>query len=91
MDNLTAAEQRELNSRIERRQMKDFMTTYSRLVQQCFDHCVNDFTTKALVSREEGCVLRCVDKYLKASERLGQRFQEQNQMMMQTGQIPGAN
>lgn len=34
--------------------------------------------------------MRCVDKYMKSSERLGQRFQEQNASMMQSGQIPGA-
>ena len=118
---LNAAEQRELNSRMEKKQMKEFMTVYSilepyqipfhsapkrypssnlwpltlytqmysTLVQRCFDHCVNDFTTKSLVSREEGCVMRCVDKYLKSSERLGQRFQEQNAAMMQSGGLPG--
>lgn len=58
---------------------------YSRLVQRCFDACVNDFTSKSLQSKEEGCVMRCVDKNLKASERLGQRFQEQNAAMMQQG------
>ena len=62
---------------------------YSKLVQRCFDDCVNDFTTKSLISREEGCVMRCVDKYLKGSERLGQRFQEQNAAMMQSGGLPG--
>ena len=62
---------------------------YSNLVQRCFDDCVNDFTTKSLHAREEGCVMRCVDKYMKGSERLGQRFQEQNASMMQSGQIPG--
>lgn len=61
---------------------------YSKLVQRCFDDCVNDFTTKSLISREEGCVMRCVDKYLKGSERLGSRFQEQN-AAMQAGQLPG--
>jgi mitochondrial import inner membrane translocase subunit TIM9 len=58
---------------------------YSNLVQRCFDHCVNDFTSKSLQSREEGCVMRCVDKHLKGSERLGTRFQEQNAAMAQTG------
>lgn len=62
---------------------------YSRLVQRCFDDCVNDFTTKSLHSKEEGCVMKCVDKYLKGSERLGQRFQEQNAAMTQSGQLPG--
>ena len=62
---------------------------YSRLVQRCFDDCVNDFTTKSLQSREEGCAMKCVEKYLKGSERLGQRFQELNAAMMQSGQLPG--
>ncbi|KAI9678051.1 MAG: protein transporter tim9 [Caeruleum heppii] len=89
MDNLNASEQRELQGRIEKRQMKEFMTMYGKLVQRCFDDCVNDFTTKSLHSKEEGCVMRCVDKFLKGSERLGQRWQEQNAAMMQSGQMPG--
>lgn len=62
---------------------------YSKLVQRCFDDCVNDFTTKSLVNREETCVMRCVDKQLKGSARLNERFQEQNAAMMQQGQMPG--
>lgn len=62
---------------------------YSSMVQKCFDSCINDFTTKSLHSREENCVMRCVDKSLKAQERVGQRFQEQNAAFMQSGQIPG--
>ena len=61
---------------------------YGKLVQRCFDDCVNDFTTKSLLGREEGCVLRCVDKFIKGSERLGQRWQEQNAAMAQSGQPP---
>ncbi|KAL9117929.1 MAG: hypothetical protein Q9187_005530 [Circinaria calcarea] len=89
MESLNAQEQRELTTRMEKKQMKEFMNMYSNLVQRCFDDCVNDFTTKSLHAREEGCVMRCVDKYMKGSERLGQRFQEQNASMMQSGQIPG--
>ncbi|KAK4942142.1 protein transporter tim9 [Elasticomyces elasticus] len=89
MDGLSQAEQRELNTRIERKQVKEFMTMYSKLVQRCFDHCVNDFTTKSLISREENCVLRCVDKYMRSNERIGERFQEQNAAMMQSGALPG--
>ena len=62
---------------------------YQNLVQRCFDDCVNDFTTKSLHSREAGCVMRCVDKHLKAGERLGARFQEQNMAMAQSGQPSG--
>ena len=107
---LNASEQREFASRMERKQLKEFMTVrfpshasgpfflfncpstcslanpvqmYSKMVQRCFDDCVTDFTTKSLTSREEGCVMRCVDKSLKASGRLNERFQEQNAAMMQ--------
>ncbi|QRD83952.1 putative mitochondrial intermembrane space translocase subunit Tim9 [Aspergillus flavus] len=89
MEGLNASEQREFAARMERKQLKEFMTMYSKLVQRCFDDCVNDFTTKSLISREEGCTLRCVDKFLKGSQRLNERFQEQNAAMMQSGQMPG--
>ncbi|OQD73081.1 hypothetical protein PENDEC_c017G05021 [Penicillium decumbens] len=88
MDGLSPSEQREFASRMERKQMKEFMTMYSKMVQRCFDDCVNDFTTKSLINREEQCIMRCVDKHLKGSARLQERFQEQNAAMMQGGQ-PG--
>lgn len=87
MEMLNQAEQRELAGRMERKQMKDFMTMYSNLVQRCFNDCVTDFTSKSLMSKEEGCVLRCVDKFLKSSERLGERFQEHNAQMAQQGSM----
>jgi import inner membrane translocase subunit TIM9 len=89
MDSLTASEQRELQTRMEKKQMKEFMNMYSNLVQQCFDHCVNGFESKSLTSREESCIMRCVDKHMKGSQRLGDRFQEQNAAMAQQGGMPG--
>jgi import inner membrane translocase subunit TIM9 len=89
MEALTAAEQRELANRMEKKQMREFMGVYSSIVQRCFDDCVNDFTTKSLISREQGCVNRCFDKFMKSSERVNQRFHEQNTAMMQSGQLPG--
>ncbi|KAI9742240.1 MAG: protein transporter tim9 [Claussenomyces sp. TS43310] len=79
---LTAAEQREFQSRMERKQMKEFMGMFSGLVDRCFDHCIDDFTTKSLISREQGCISRCVQKFMAGSERIGQRFQEQQAQMM---------
>lgn len=58
---------------------------YSNLVQQCFDNCVNGFESKSLTSREEGCIMKCVDKHMKGSQRLGDRFQEANASMAQSG------
>lgn len=89
---LNPQEQRVLQERMEKKQMKEFMGMYSRLVQNCFDSCVNDFTSRTLGSKEESCVMRCVDKHMKANERLGQRFQEQNAAMMAQagGGAPGS-
>ncbi|KAK5135871.1 protein transporter tim9 [Meristemomyces frigidus] len=89
MGGLNATEQRELQGRMEQKQMKDFMSMYSNLVQRCFNDCVTDFSTKSLLGKEESCVMRCVDKFLKSSERLGERFQEQNALMAQQGSVNG--
>jgi len=72
-----------------RARLTKFAQMYSNLVQRCFNDCVSDFTSKSLLGREEGCVMRCVDKFLKSSERLGERFQEQNAQMAQQG-IPNS-
>ncbi|OBT85453.1 hypothetical protein VE02_06164 [Pseudogymnoascus sp. 03VT05] len=79
---LNASEQREFQARMERKQMKEFMNMFSGLVDRCFDSCIDDFTTKSLISRESGCVNRCVQKFMAGSERIGQRFSEQQAQMM---------
>ncbi|KAI0657370.1 mitochondrial import inner membrane translocase subunit TIM9 [Cubamyces menziesii] len=79
---MSPAEQAHMNRIIERKQMQDFMRMYSSLVERCFNSCCNDFTSKALSSKEEQCVLNCTDKFLKHSERVGARFAEHNAEMM---------
>ena len=59
------------------------------MVQKCFDHCVSDFTTKSVTAKEEGCAMKCVDKNFRTQERLGQRFQEMNAAMGQSGGLSG--
>jgi hypothetical protein len=39
---------------IEQKQMKDFLKLYTGLVERCFESCCNDFTSKALSSKEVG-------------------------------------
>lgn len=56
---------------------------FSGLVDRCFDACIDDFTTKSMISKESGCVQRCVSKFMAGSERIGQRFAEQQAQMMQ--------
>ncbi|EER31394.1 mitochondrial import inner membrane translocase subunit Tim9 [Candida tropicalis MYA-3404] len=77
MDQLNVKEQQEFQQIVEQKQMKDFMNLYSNLVSRCFDDCVNDFTSGNLTSKETSCIAKCSEKFLKHSERIGQRFQEQ--------------
>lgn len=60
---------------------------FGNLVDHCFSSCVNDFTSKAVSERENGCVSRCVQKYMAGAQRLSERFQEHNaDMATQMGQ-----
>ena len=77
MDQLNVKEQQEFQQVVEQKQMKDFMRLYSNLVSRCFDDCVNDFTSANLTTKESSCIFKCSEKFLKHSERVGQRFQEQ--------------
>jgi import inner membrane translocase subunit TIM9 len=58
------------------------------MVDNCFHACVNDFTSKSLQTKEEGCISKCVIKTMNANERMGQRFaevsMEQNQRMQES-------
>ncbi|KAL4073099.1 Tim10/DDP family zinc finger protein [Scleroderma yunnanense] len=81
LSQLNSAEQAHMTRIIEKKQMQDFLRLYSGLVERCFNSCCNDFTSKALSSKEEQCVLNCADKFLKHSERVGQRFAELNAAM----------
>jgi len=74
---------------------------YSKLVDKCFNDCIEDFTSKSVTPREEGCIMRCWDKNMKGQERIQQRlaifeyrpklanrrkrFQEHNEAMMSGG------
>ncbi|EGN97992.1 hypothetical protein SERLA73DRAFT_182805 [Serpula lacrymans var. lacrymans S7.3] len=82
-----SAEQAHMTKVIEKKQMQDFMRMYSSVVERCFNSCCSDFTSKALSSKEEQCVMNCADKFLKHSERVGARFAELNADAM--GSQPG--
>ena len=81
MEGLSQSEMRELEQRMQKRQVKEFMNVFGNLVDHCFMSCVDDFTTKSLNSRETACVTRCVQKQMSLTQRLSERFQEQNQAM----------
>ncbi|CAH2352474.1 mitochondrial import inner membrane translocase subunit Tim9p [[Candida] railenensis] len=83
MDQLNVKEQQEFQQIVEQKQMKDFMRLYSNLVSKCFDDCVNDFTSANLTTKESSCITKCSEKFLKHSERVGQRFQEQKYVLVE--------
>ncbi|KAF8073829.1 Tim10/DDP family zinc finger protein [Lyophyllum atratum] len=84
--NFNSAEQAHMTKIIEKRQMQDFLKMYSNLVEKCFNSCCNDFTSKALSSKEEGCIQNCTEKFIKHSERVGARFAESNAEAMNAAQ-----
>ena len=43
--------------------------------------CVDDFSSKALSGRENGCIARCFKKTMATQTRLSERFQEHNAQM----------
>ncbi|KAI0035199.1 putative TIM9-translocase of the mitochondrial inner membrane [Vararia minispora EC-137] len=86
MSGLSSAEQAQMVQIIEKKQMRDFMNLYSSLVERCFTSCCNDFTSRALSSKEEGCLKNCAEKFMKYSERAGARFAEENAEQMQKQQ-----
>ncbi|KJE92664.1 hypothetical protein CAOG_03581 [Capsaspora owczarzaki ATCC 30864] len=57
--------------------MQDFVRMYNHLSERCFSDCVNDFTSRTTTTKEQGCVGRCVQKFVQLSQRVGQRFSEQ--------------
>ncbi|KAJ3542981.1 hypothetical protein NMY22_g3308 [Coprinellus aureogranulatus] len=76
--NFNSAEQAHMTKIIEKKQMQDFLKMYANIVEKCFNTCCNDFTSKALSSKEDACVANCTEKWLKHSERVGARFAEFN-------------
>ncbi|CAO1617282.1 unnamed protein product [Sympodiomycopsis kandeliae] len=83
---LSPAEQQQMEMVVNQRQMRDFGKLFNSLTERCFNSCVEDFTSRALTSRESECTDKCITKFMKHSERVGARFQEENLKMMQKQQ-----
>ena len=59
-------------------QMKDFLKSYNKTTQLCFNDCVRNFTTADLSESEITCGQKCVSKYLEYSARVAQQFIKRN-------------
>ncbi|OQV13789.1 putative Mitochondrial import inner membrane translocase subunit Tim9 [Hypsibius exemplaris] len=75
------------------KQLKDFLMSYNKLSELCFDSCVHDFTTRRVLDAEDSCSSNCVEKYLKLNQRVSMRFQEyqslQNEAALAVAQQAG--
>ncbi|KNE70816.1 hypothetical protein AMAG_14931 [Allomyces macrogynus ATCC 38327] len=83
---LSQQEQAHLQMVVEQNQIKESMRIYNTIVDRCFTDCIKDMTSSALSPKENTCVKNCVNKFLKHSERVGQRFTE-SQVLMQQKQM----
>ncbi|KAJ3201067.1 protein transporter tim9 [Dinochytrium kinnereticum] len=75
--------QQQMQQMQEKLQLKENYQLSSNLTDICFDDCVKDFTTKVLSGKEETCLSRCTEKFLKHTLRVNIRIMEQAQQLQQ--------
>ncbi|GMH68180.1 hypothetical protein TrST_g5420 [Triparma strigata] len=73
---LSQSQQQELMRDMENNQLKESLSLYNRVVDQCVRECVTSFKSKKLDSYEMPCVENCSAKLFSATARVGQRFAE---------------
>ncbi|XP_043221426.1 mitochondrial import inner membrane translocase subunit Tim9-like [Amphibalanus amphitrite] len=56
--------------------IRDFFMHFNKISEMCFTDCIWDFTSRDVRGKEEKCAISCLEKFLKASNRISQRFQE---------------
>ncbi|GAV62106.1 zf-Tim10_DDP domain-containing protein [Cephalotus follicularis] len=78
LEGLPDEDKARMTSMIDHLQLRDSLRMYNSLVERCFNDCVDNFTRKTLQKQEETCVMRCAEKFLKHSMRVGMRFAELN-------------
>lgn len=83
LSHLSGSDRVQMQAYLEQKQVKDFLSLYSGLVDRCFRSCAKEFNTKVLTEKENTCVDRCVEKFMKHSERVGLRFAEQNAVLQE--------
>ncbi|KAJ3440488.1 import inner membrane translocase subunit tim9 [Anaeramoeba flamelloides] len=57
---------------------KNQVESIIRLVDVCFDQCVNSFSRRDLNKREKLCTTQCVKKFLEFTQRIEERIEEQS-------------
>mmetsp|Transcript_8189 Transcript_8189/g.26159 ORF Transcript_8189/g.26159 Transcript_8189/m.26159 type:complete len:98 (+) Transcript_8189:102-395(+) len=68
----------DFDSALMKLQQEDSIAMYNSLVEKCFGTCVVNFRTGKLDSSEELCTYRCVEKFLRHSQRVSRIFAEKS-------------
>ncbi|XP_018333528.1 mitochondrial import inner membrane translocase subunit Tim9-like [Agrilus planipennis] len=55
---------------------KDFLVSYNKLTEMCFNDCIDNFTSRNIKDKEEKCALNCLEKFLKVNQRISERVHE---------------
>ncbi|XP_054781755.1 mitochondrial import inner membrane translocase subunit Tim9-like [Prosopis cineraria] len=79
LDSLSGEDKEKMSARIDQFQARESLRTYNSLVERCFVDCVDTFYRRSLTKKEETCVRRCAEKFLRHSVLLRLSFAELNQ------------
>ncbi|KAK7390557.1 hypothetical protein VNO78_25866 [Psophocarpus tetragonolobus] len=79
LDNFPDEDKQRMSTMVDQLQFRDSLRMYNSLVERCFSECVDTFYRKSLTKREETCVLRCAQKFLRLSMQVGLKFSDLSQ------------
>lgn len=71
----------------QRKTFREFFTTYNKMSEVCFNHCIHDFGVDSIRNRENRCVNKCVNHYLSASKEIQRVFAEDQANLITTGTV----
>ncbi|MED6138122.1 protein transporter tim9 [Stylosanthes scabra] len=79
MSDLPEEDKQRMSTIVDQLQIRDSLKMYNSLVERCFKDCVDTFYRKSLTKKEETCVLRCAEKFMRLSMQVGSRFSDIDQ------------
>jgi mitochondrial import inner membrane translocase subunit TIM9 len=71
--------QQQLLEAIDKKQRKEQWRQFHTIVDRCFNDCATNMRTQKLTSKEELCLSRCTEKYLRHQMLVGKTFTEMMQ------------
>lgn len=72
-------------------QFREFLLTYNRIAEMCFADCTSEMKQRTVSEKEDECSRHCLEKYLKVTQRVTERFAEIQQIGQQGGLGDTAN